>query len=140
LGTFISTTGNELPREQLVNFSKALNVEELKKYVEEVLANTNGLIQKTTFAESKKKISPEIREKLIELKSVSTDENAFWLVDYWCKKDYRGLFLMPFSRHQFTHLRGCIRIIKKIYCVELFANDKFLKHCYMVTLKNPLYT
>ena len=114
IGAFISTTGNELRREQLVEFSKSLNIEELKKYVEEVFANTNELIKKATFAESKKKISPEIREKLIELNSVSTDDNAFWLVDYWCKKDYQGLFLMPFSRHQFTHLRGCLRIMKKV--------------------------
>ncbi len=113
-GALVSTTGNELSREQLVDFSKALNIEELKKYIEEVFTNTNELIDKITFAESKKRISPTAREKLIGLNSVSTDESAFWLVDYWCKKDYRGLFLMPFSRHPFTHLRGCIRIMNKL--------------------------
>lgn len=110
----ISTTGNELAGEEIINFSKQLNLQVLKSYIKEVYDNTNELIRKMTFEESKTKISPEKKEKLILLNSVSTDESAFWLVDYWCNKDYKGVLLMPFSRHQLTHLRGCLRIINKI--------------------------
>ncbi|MDR0914664.1 MAG: phage head-tail adapter protein [Oscillospiraceae bacterium] len=114
LGSPIATTGNELCREQLVGFSQSLNIDELKNYVKEVFAKTTKLIEKMTFEESKTKITPQVRERLIELNSVSTDETAFWLVDYWCKKDYCGLLLMPFSRHQLLHLNGCLRIIEKL--------------------------
>jgi hypothetical protein len=114
IGSPIHTTGNELSRDQIVDFSRSLNIEELKKYIEEVFTNTDELIARTTFAESKMKISEETRKTLIGLNSVSTDENAFWLVDYWCKKDRTGLFLMPFLRHQLMHLRGCLRNMEKL--------------------------
>ncbi|GMQ60894.1 phage head-tail adapter protein [Vallitalea maricola] len=110
----ISTTGNEIPREQLVEFSKQLNIDELKNYITDVFQNTNKLIENMTLKESRTKVSEERKEKLIVLNSVSTDEKAFWLVDYWCKKNYRGLLLMPFSRHQFLHLNGCLRIYRKL--------------------------
>lgn len=45
------------------------------------------------------KISEERKECLKSLNVVSTDEDAIWLIDYWCKKDIRGLFQMPFSSH-----------------------------------------
>lgn len=109
----ISTTGNELKREQLIAFSKQLNEKGLKNYIKEVHDNTNELIRNMTFDESREKISEEKKEKLLTLNSVSRDENAFWLIDYWCNKDYGGLLLMPFSRHQFMHLRGCLRIMNK---------------------------
>lgn len=36
------------------------------------------------------------KERLVDSKCVSTDENAVWLIDYWCSKDVRGLLKMPF--------------------------------------------
>ena len=41
-------------------------------------------------------------------------ENAVWLIDYWCKKDVRGLIQMPFSRHWIMHIEACERIRNKI--------------------------
>ncbi|NLK95186.1 MAG: phage head-tail adapter protein [Clostridiales bacterium] len=110
----IITTGNEIERDKLIEFSSMLDIDELEKYTEDVLENTNNIINKMTYSESKLKISQERKEELLKLNTVSTDENAFWLVDYWCKKTQAGLLLMPFSRHQMLHLNGCKRIIKKI--------------------------
>jgi hypothetical protein len=53
IGSPIHTTGNELNCDQLVDFSCSLNIEELKKYIEEVFTNTDELIERTTFADSK---------------------------------------------------------------------------------------
>lgn len=110
----IITTGNEIRREDLVEFSAELDIKQLENYTLDVIKNTNNIINKMTYAESKNKVLEERKKELLKINAVSTDEEAFWLVDYWCKKTYAGLLLMPFSRHQMLHLGGCLRIIKKI--------------------------
>lgn len=114
LNSPITTTGNELSRDELVNFSSNLDIKELKNYSTRVFSNTNVIIKDMTYEASKVKVSQDKKNELLNLNSVSKDENAFWLVDYWCKKTYGGLLLMPFSRHQMLHLEGCLRIMKKI--------------------------
>ena len=111
----IITTGNELTRDELVEFSKKLDTGRLKNYYDAVIANTNNIIKNMSFADSKTKISSERKTKLIKSNTVSTEQNAFWLVDYWCRKIYSGLMLMPFSRHHMVHLgSGCLRIVDKL--------------------------
>jgi len=112
LNSPIITTGNELARDDLIEFSKALDINQLKNYVSAVYANTNVIIQNMSFEDSKTKISAERKAELIKLNTVSADQ--MWLVDYWCNKTYAGLLLMPLSRHQMMHLDGCLRILKKI--------------------------
>ena len=58
----------------------------------------------------------ERKEELKSLNVVSEDENAIWLIDYWCNKDIRGLIQMPFSRHWIMHVEACLRIKNKIQC------------------------
>jgi len=111
LNSPIITTGNELHRDELVEFSKTLNIDELKKYAHTVIKNTNKIISEMDFAKSKTKISEEKKASLINLRTVSTAETAGWLVGYWCNKTYTGLFLMPHSRHHMLHLNGCLRIM-----------------------------
>ena len=47
-------------------------------------------------------------------KVVSEDEEAYWLIDYWCGKDIRGLIQMPFSRHWIMHIEASLRIKGKL--------------------------
>ena len=62
----------------------------------------------------KLKIPDEREKELRSLGVVSTDENAVWLIDYWCKKDVKGLIQMPFSRHWIMHIEACQRILNKL--------------------------
>lgn len=110
----IITTGNEIPRDKLVQFSEMLDINQLKNYTTDVLNNTNNIIKNMSYEDSKTKVAQERKTELLKLNTVSEDENAFWLVDYWCNKTFAGLLLMPFSRHQMLHLDGCLRITKKI--------------------------
>ena len=100
----IITTGNELVKEQIADFSKQLNLKELYSYISEVKDD-----------ELKKKISEERKKQLKLLNVVSKDENASWLIDYWCGKDIRGLIQMPFSRHWIMHIEASLRIKNKIH-------------------------
>ena len=110
----IITTGNELVKEQISDFTKQLNIDELYSYVADVKKSNEEIIRSLTYGDLKTKVSDERKEKLIASGVVSTDENAVWLVDYWCKKDVRGLIQMPFSRHWIMHIEACQRIRSRI--------------------------
>ena len=113
-GSPIITTGNELVKEQIADFSRKLNLDELYAYIHEVKNSTEEMIRELSFDDMKNKISADRKAALESLNVVSQDEEAVWLIDYWCGKDYRGLIQMPFSRHWIMHVEACLRIIKKI--------------------------
>lgn len=111
----IITTGNELVKEQIADFSKRLNLKELYLYIFEVKDSTEKIINSLSYDELKRKISEERKEYLKSLKVVSDDKNAIWLIDYWCGKDIRGLIQMPFSRHWIMHIEASLRIKNRIH-------------------------
>lgn len=111
----IITTGNELVKQQIADFSKQLDLKELYFYIFEVKESTEKMIRDLSYDQLKQKISEERKEYLRSLHVVSTDENAVWLIDYWCSKDIRGLIQMPFSRHWIMHTEACLRIKNKIH-------------------------
>ena len=110
----IITTGNELVKEQISDFTRQLDIDELYSYIADVKKSTEEIIRDLIFSDLKLGIPDERREKLSSLGVVSTDERAVWLVDYWCRKDVRGLIQMPFSRHWIMHIEACQRIINKL--------------------------
>ncbi len=110
----IITTGNELVKQQIAEFSRQLNLGELQNYIHEVKAQTEKILCDLPFSDLKKKVSAERRKELESLNVVSTDESAAWLIDYWCGKDFRGLVQMPFSRHWIMHIEAALRIAGKL--------------------------
>lgn len=110
----IITTGNELVKQQIADFSKQLEMEELYSYIFEVKKSTEEILKKISYEELRKKVSDR-KENLQQLQVVSDDEKAVWLIDYWCDKDVRGLIQMPFSRHWIMHVEASLRIRNKIH-------------------------
>ena len=110
----IVTTGNELVKEQISDFTQQLDIDELYSYAEDVKKSTEEIVRSLKYSDLKIRITDERRENLKELGVVSTDENAVWLIDYWCNKDVRGLIQMPFSRHWIMHIEACLRILNKL--------------------------
>ena len=110
----IITTGNELQGEGIAEFSKKLNVNEVYLYAKAVKESTDSILSHLQYKELKKKFTDETKQKLIESKCVSEDENAFWLIDYWCGKDLKGLIQMPFSRHWIMHIEAMLRIKNRL--------------------------
>lgn len=115
IGSPIITTGNELQKQQIADFSKVLNLDELYRYAEQVKNATEDILKKLSYSDLKRKISDTDKERLKSLKVVSEDEKACWLIDYWCGKDIRGLIQMPFSRHWIMHVEASLRIKNKIH-------------------------
>lgn len=114
IGSPIITTGNELVKKQISDFSEKLDIDELYSYAEETAESTNVILKNLSFADMKRKITEEDRERLKELNVVSGDERACWLIDYWCGKNVLGLIQMPLSRHWIMHVEASLRIKNKI--------------------------
>ena len=110
----IITTGNELVKEQISDFSKQLDIDELYQYIKEVAASTNEILKTLSFEDLKRKMTDEKKQYLHSFQVVSEDENAYWLIDYWCGKNVLGLIQMPFSRHWIMHIEACLRIKNKL--------------------------
>ena len=110
----IITTGNELIKEQISDFSKQLDIDELYAYIQEVKKSTEEIVKGLSYDMLKQKVSEDRKNSLKSQNVVSTDEEAYWLIDYWCGKDIRGLIQMPFSRHWIMHIEACLRIKSRI--------------------------
>ena len=110
----IITTGNELQGNGIADFSKKLDVNAVFNYCKAVMEASNDLLKGLDYKELKRKFTDDDKKRVIESKCVSTDENAFWLVEYWCGKDVKGLLKMPFSRHWIMHIEAMIRIKNKL--------------------------
>ena len=106
----IITTGNELKKEEIRDFSEKLSIVELYHYIADVDASTTQILKSLTYSDMKEKISEERKKQLENLNVVSNDENAYWLIDYWCGKDVKGLIQMPLSRHWIMHIEACNKI------------------------------
>lgn len=90
-------------------------MKELYSYIFEVKESTEKIIKDLSYIELKRKVTEERKEYLKLLDVVSNDENAIWLIDYWCNKDIQGLIQMPFSRHWIMHIEANLRIKNKIH-------------------------
>ena len=110
----IMTTGNELKGSEIAAFSQRLDVKAVYEYCAAVMNETNRMLRNLEYEDIKRKFAATDRERLVECRCVSADEDAFWLIDYWCGKDVRGLIQMPFSRHWIMHIEAMCRIKNKL--------------------------
>ncbi|MBR4579787.1 MAG: phage head-tail adapter protein [Lachnospiraceae bacterium] len=113
-GSPIITTGNELKGEDIAAFSKQLDINAVYEYCAEVKNSTNEMLKNLEYRDLKRKFTDEDKKRVADSHSVSTDEDAIWLIDYWCNKDVGGLIKMPFSRHWIMHVEAMCRIKNKL--------------------------
>lgn len=109
----IITTGNELKGMQIAEFSRQLNMDALFRYCQAVAASTDAWLGTLDYATAKTTFCEADKEALRQLQVVSADEDAAWLIDYWCGKDILGLMKMPLSRHWIMHIEAGRRILAK---------------------------
>lgn len=113
IGTSVITTGNELAGQQIVDFSKSLDLDVLYAYALAVKDTTDSLLRQFAYSDLKRTFKAADKERLRLLQVVSTDDRACWLIDFWCGKNIRGLIQMPFSRHWIMHIEACKRIASR---------------------------
>lgn len=110
----IITTGNELVKQEIADFSKKLDLAALFQYIEAVKNTTDEWLRSINYEDLKTKFSDTDKQRIQKKKVVSTDQEAVWLIDYWCNKDVKGLIKMPLSRHWIMHVEAAIRIKNKL--------------------------
>ncbi len=110
----IITTGNELVKEEIKEFSKKIIIDELIKYAMDVVSYTNEYFASLQYIDLKNIVSKDSIDKIRNIHVVSEDSNAVWLLDYWNSKSFLGLIKMPLSRHWIMHYEASCRIIQKI--------------------------
>ena len=110
----IITTGNELVKEEIAEFSKRLDLDALYEYVEAVRQKTDAWLLTVSYDDLNTRFSEEDKNRIRNCNVVSTAEEAEWLIDYWCNKDVKGLMKMPLSRHWIMHIEAAGRIMSKL--------------------------
>ena len=113
-GSPIITTGNELKGAEIAEFSRCLDVKAVYQYCKAVKDPSDEMLKDLEYRDLKRKFTDEDKKRVTDSHSVSTDEAAVWLIDYWCDKDIRGLIRMPFSRHWIMHIEAMCRIKDKL--------------------------
>ena len=113
-GSPIITTGNELKGEDIASFSKKLDIKAVYEYCTAVKNSTDEMLKSFEYRDLKRKFIDEDKKRVADSHSVSADEDALWLIDYWCNKDIAGLIKMPFSRHWIMHIEAMCRIKSKL--------------------------
>ena len=133
----VITTGNELTGDEIVEFSRRLDIKELYRYAQAVMQSSNQILTKLDYPDLKRKFGDDMIDKLRKSGCVSEDENACWLIGYWCGKDILGLIRMPFSRHWIMHVEAMLRIKNKLCSIARKGVDPIAycglscSHCFL---------
>ena len=110
----IITTGNELVKEEIAEFSKRLDLDALYEYAEAVRQKTDAWLLTISYDDLNTRFSDGDKNRIRNCNVVSTAEEAEWLIDYWCNKNVKGLMKMPLSRHWIMHIEAAGRIMSKL--------------------------
>ncbi|MDO4501478.1 MAG: phage head-tail adapter protein [Erysipelotrichaceae bacterium] len=110
----IITTGNELIKEEIREFSRKLDIDALYAYAYQVKETSDKWLRSISYDDLKRRFTDEDKERIKNLNVVSKSEAANWLIDYWCSKDVAGLIKMPLSRHWVMHVEAALRIRNKL--------------------------
>lgn len=101
-------TGNAMNEDEIAEMSGSIDMEALKSYRNEVAKRTRKLIRSLRPQDLKLKVDA------VRLDSLMADGSlvpgAQGIYDYWKKKTYAGLLLMPATRHILVHINESVRL------------------------------
>lgn len=109
----IVDTGNSMTKEEIIEFSKDINMQELKNYRVMVGVKTRKILKNLESCDMKRKFNSEKLQRILDEGAVLNVEESKWLIDYWGRKNVSGILLMPVTRHHVVHLNEAIRAKKK---------------------------
>ncbi|MFD3156655.1 DinB family protein [Haloimpatiens sp. FM7330] len=109
----ITDTGNALTEEEIIEFSKNINMQELRNYRIAVGRKTREIIKSLTYDDMKRKFKKDKLQRILDEGAVLDVEDANWLIDFWGRKNVAGIILMPITRHHVLHINESLRAKKK---------------------------
>jgi hypothetical protein len=114
LHTHVTDTANAMNDDEIMDFSKSINIGALKEYRIAVGLQTQKIFSKLKSEDMKRKIKSEGLTRIFEEKGVLEHPDSIWLLDFWKKKDVAGIILMPITRHQIVHINDGFNIKQSI--------------------------
>ena len=108
----IKNTGNALTKEEILEFSKDININQLKEYRIAVGRKTREIINNLNRTDLKRKMKKESLQRILDEGAVENVEAANWLIEFWGKKNVAGILLMPVTRHHVVHINESLRAKK----------------------------
>lgn len=112
MNTPATDTGNAMNAEEARALSAQIVVGELKQYRLVVGQQTLEIITSLTQADMRRKPAQQSLDRLIAEGGLTEHKQSFWLRDFWGKKTFGGLVLLPLTRHQLMHLEPCEKMVK----------------------------
>ncbi len=99
-------TGNDMGEHHIAEISAGIELESLRTYRLEVGKRTREIVASLALHDFKTKVDPLRLQRLIDEEAVL--ESARGLLDYWGKRTFAGLLLMPATRHNLVHLNEAL--------------------------------
>lgn len=112
LGIDIQHTGNAMSADEISALSASIDIKALRDYRLAVGQRTRQIVSGLAQAQYKQRVDSSRIQRVLDEGAVT--ESAHEIVDYWEKRTIAGLLLMPATRHNFVHLKECLRIKGKI--------------------------
>lgn len=109
----ITDTGNAMSEDDIMEFSKNINIQELKNYRIEVGRRTRDIVKNLSTQDMKRKFDKHRLQRILDERSVLDVEASNWLIDFWGRKNVAGIILMPMTRHQVIHINESLSAKKK---------------------------
>ncbi len=109
----ITDTGNAMSEDDIMEFSKNINMEELKNYRIEVGRRTRGIVENLSTQDMKRNFDKHRLQRILDERAVLDVKASNWLIDFWGRKNVAGIILMPMTRHQVIHINESLSAKKK---------------------------
>lgn len=109
----ITDTGNAMSEDDIMEFSKNINMEELKNYRIEVGRRTRDIVKNLSTQDMKRKFDKHRLQRILDERAVLNVKASNWLIDFWGRKNVAGVILMPMTRHQVIHINESLSAKKK---------------------------
>jgi hypothetical protein len=107
----IRDTGNAMSREEIAQFSAAIDIAALRAYRVAVGRRTREVVKQLGPEELKQKVDPARLQRVWDEGALV--EAARGIADYWGKRTIAGLLLMPATRHNIVHLNEALQIKRR---------------------------
>ena len=104
-------TGNAMNGEEIDALSQSIDMQVLKEYRLAVGQKTRSIIKSLKPEDLKLKMATSRLKRVMDEGAVA--EEAGEVIDYWSKKTYSGLLLMPATRHILIHLNESMELVGK---------------------------
>lgn len=109
----ITDTGNAMSEDDIMEFSKNINMEELKNYRIEVGRRTRDIVENLSTEDMKRNFDKHRLQHILDERAVLDVKASNWLIDFWGRKNVAGIILMPMTRHQVIHINESLSAKKK---------------------------